>query len=373
MTGKMRRPFRRRPLHGVSVRRAFTLVELLVVISIFVLVLAIAIPAFSTMLYNSEQAMAENGLRIALSAARDAALRSSAGQDAAAVFTYDPGGRLTIVPCVKAGDVIDVENMVDPPKLVRRDVFVPQPGYEPIQLPSGWMVRAYAPAGSINPEWYEKTYPGAAERQRGNWIFPESGFYDTERSAAAAGADGDDRQTFMVRFAGATGKLSVSDPTPVLVFSPSPGPFRTLQPWASFRADRESEQGRFIRRVSAAPLPMQDKFDMLGNQSSDTILARSVGQLAIYSESRLASAVGARTDSATGTIYERPGQSNDWGPRLVASGPGVVDTRDVNEWIEGRLTSGGRPVPSDARLFAIHPYLGWLQEVTGTRPLPGVP
>src|SRR5436305_8362895 len=85
---------------GVRGRRGFTLIELLVVIAIFVLLLALAVPAVSSLMDSSEESMAQNALRSGLAAARDAAMRSSGYDDGAAVFFYEPGGRLSIVPCI---------------------------------------------------------------------------------------------------------------------------------------------------------------------------------------------------------------------------------------------------------------------------------
>jgi type II secretory pathway pseudopilin PulG len=367
MTGKTRRPSRHRPLHGGSVGTGFTLVELLVVISIFILLMALAIPAFSTMLYSTEQAMASNSLRIALSGARDAALRSSSGTDAAAVFAFDPGGRLTILPCVKATAAYDQDSGAQR-KIIRRDVFVPLPTVEPVQLPRNWMVRGYTPPNSVTDEWYESTYPDTASRGRGNWIFPESGFYDT-----GSGSAGFKRQTFMVRFEGGTGALSLSNPVTSLVLLPSPGAFRTASPWSlpGMRVDRESDQARFARRVVEAPgsaLSLAQKISLLGDVSSDTALVKPVGQLAVYNESRLAGAVGGRVDPATGSLYQAPGPANQFGPAMVTTAGGPVDTRTINEWIEGRLRVGTVDIPSDARIFSIQHYLGGLQELTGSRP-----
>ncbi|MFN0132137.1 MAG: type II secretion system protein, partial [Phycisphaerales bacterium] len=159
-------------------RRAFTLVELLVVIAIFVLLLAIAVPAFSNMLYSSEQSLADNALRSALTAARDAAARNGPEQDAAAVFTFEPDGRLSVLTCVRAGVIEDV-----PPlgarATVTREVFVPLAGFLPIQMPRGWMVRGYAPPNSVDDGWYEDTYlnTGPLVVRSGNWVFPETGFF----------------------------------------------------------------------------------------------------------------------------------------------------------------------------------------------------
>lgn len=366
MTGKTRRPCRHRPLHGGFRRLGFTMVELLVVISILVLLLSLAIPAFSSMLYSSEQAMAANSLATALSAARDAALRSPVGTDAAAVFVFEPGGRVSIVPCVKAAEAWDLE-LQPVQKILRRDLFVPVPTLEPVQMPRNWMVRGYAPPNSmdITNTWYEDTYPAASDRSRGNWVFPETGFYDTD-----VPNDGEDRQTFMVRFEGGTGKLSLGNRAAALVLLPGPGTFRqTSSPFnqPGMQADREPDQARFARRVTNAPfsgamsLSMADKFDLLGDISSDTVLAKPVQQLAVYSEPKLAAGLSIRVNGTTNSIY-----SSALDPLLT------VPTDDVNRWIEGRLpVTGSSPpafMPTDARVFSIQHYLGTLQELTGSRP-----
>ena len=130
--------------------RGFTLIELLIVIAIFLLLLAIAVPAFASMLYSSEQSLAENSLRAGLSAAREAAARSPKGRDAVAAFFYEPAtGHAQVVVCVSAGTVKDqAANPALP--LVDREVFAPVAGFAPVQLPRGWTVRGYAPANSID-------------------------------------------------------------------------------------------------------------------------------------------------------------------------------------------------------------------------------
>lgn len=345
---------------------AFTLVELLVVISIFVLVLAVGVPAFSSLLYSSDQSLAENALKAGLSSARDAASRSADGQDAGAVFFYDDQ-RISIVIVTRTGTALDLaqNDPTQPAQFVQRDFFAPVPGLAPVQLPRGWMIRGLNFPDTLDGEtWYEDTYPLSGGNQRPtNWVFPETSFFDRDD-----GLDGWDRQTFMVRFEGGTGRLKVSDPSAVLVFAPSPSlAFRTMAPWSQMRADREADGGRFARRVAAAPssvLQPADKLDLLGDRASDTVLTKAVGQVALYNESRLAGALGGRSSVVTGCLYA-PG--ND--PVYLAI-PGITNAgernRRINEWIEDRLVVAGVPVPSDARVFAVHTYLGWLTEVTGT-------
>jgi len=367
------------------IRRAFTLVELLVVIAIFTLLLAIGVPAFSSMLYSSEQSLAENALRVALSAARDAASRSPRGQDAAAVFFYDPTvGRMNIQAYISAGVLKDQDPGTD--VVVAREVFVPVSGYEPTQLPRGWMVRGYAPGGTIDDQWYEKTYTGSGARSRGNWVFPETAFYNDE-----VGNDGLDRQTFMVRFEGGTGIVKTSSGEAVLVYAPSVTTQfrRSSSPWSipSMRADLEADPQRLVRRVLTRPaagagsLTLVQRQLLLGNISGDTILTKPIGQLAVYNENRLAGYLGVRLDRTTNCMYQdtmamSPGSRE---PTLVA-GPGggvfndAVKVR-LNDWIQAFDSTANPtdpPLDSDCRIFTVQRYLGWLQEITGTRGGQGV-
>jgi prepilin-type N-terminal cleavage/methylation domain-containing protein len=362
---------------AVAARRGFTLVELLVVIAIFVLLLAISVPAFSSMMRSSSESLAENSLKIALSIARDAASRNPAGQDAAAVFFYDPQTRHTsVLACTSVGVLLDATAVVSPPPIststVPREVFVPVTGYEAVQLPRGWNVRGYAPAGTVDADWYEDTYLAAGLQTRGNWLFPETDFLDAED-----GADGQHRQTFMVRFEGGTGLLKMSDLSSVLVYSTVNGSqFRTAMPWSAHRGDQTDNLERFVRGVMATPLAtlnLADRRKLIGNQASDTVLAKPVGQLAVYDEQRLLSSVRVRPDPGTGTMYQDPAQMGSPAPAFVSTVSAPQTLNDLNAWIEGRLVGAdGEDVPSDCRIFGVQRYLGELQELTGSRDGQGV-
>jgi prepilin-type N-terminal cleavage/methylation domain-containing protein len=347
-------------------RAAFTLVELLIVISIFVLLLAIAVPAFSSMLYSMEQASADNALRIGVAAARDAAIRAGAGRDGAAVFVIEEE-RLTIVPCVKAGIVDDVDAAGNP---VAREVFAPITGFEPVKLPRTWTVRGYATAGMITDDWYETTYTDTALRAEANWVLPETdaAVFDED---ATTGDEGAKRQTFLIRFEGGTGMLK-PDPTGVLVLLPVE--FTEFRyggsAWADWRGDQEPDGARFVARVLAAPvgtgagqLSQVERRELLGDEATDTVLARGVSQVALCNEKALASALGLTPDRNTGTLYT--GYTE---PRFVPGLDGsVAMIENVSKWLEGRLTNAaGSPIPSEARVFTIQRYTGALQEVTGT-------
>jgi hypothetical protein len=52
---------------------------------------------------------------------------------------------------------------------------------------------------------------------------------------------------------------------------------------------------------------------------------------------------------------------------MPAGIPAGQESSAINAWIEDRLpVPGPDRIRSDARVFSIHTYLGWLQELTGT-------
>lgn len=374
-------------------RPAFTLVEVLVVISIFVLLLAIAVPAFSSMLYSSEQSLVENSVRIALSTARNYAAKSPSGQDSAAVFLYDYESKKTsILICTFAGTIQDKPPLIAPPgvSFVLRDVFAAAPGTESIQLTSGWTIRGYAPGDTIDASdtWYERTYPQSF-RAQGNWLFPETSFYDdTSAGSPTSPTTGRERQSFMIRFEGGTGMVKTASPNSAMVYHPSTSltlhsNWPPLPNGGSFtyansplNPENESDGYRYVRRVLAWPnsgpaptLNIQQKRAILGDGSPDAILCKSIGQIALCSERRLARAIGVETDPTTGCIYKNPASLAAPQPEFLTN----VDIDNVNAWIEGHLTdTNGDTIDSDCRIFTIQRYLGWLQEVTGTQNGQGV-
>ncbi|MFA6046424.1 MAG: type II secretion system protein, partial [Phycisphaerales bacterium] len=119
--------------------RAFSMIELLVVITILGLLIGFGVPAISNILQDSEQSLAENQLRNGLLACRDAAIRADKA-DAAAVFFFRPDGRTVVVACQYVGKIQDVHNDkgtlngADDGREVR-DVFVPLADIAPITLP----------------------------------------------------------------------------------------------------------------------------------------------------------------------------------------------------------------------------------------------
>jgi len=366
--------------HTRTTRPGFTLTELLAVISIIVLLVAIAVPAFSTILYNNERVQAENQLRVGITSARDAAIASDGG-DAAAVFIFRPGERLLIVPAVMVGTIEDQVIVNGTPvggtTTRTRDVFVPVASGEAIALPRGWGVRGFAPPGAIDAGtgnasgWFDSllSQPAGSET-RGNWVFPETGFYNGQTAT-----DGWKRQTFIVRFEARTGSLAVGATRDCLIVDPVPNQsFRTTAPFANNRIDQATDQAQFVKRAisSANALTLAQQQALLGDRSLDTILARPLTEIALVDERRLAAGMlTSGLNRATGSFYGVPGNGRDipTEPRydtdlFPTGGDPATISLSISEWIEGRLRRSGELVASDARLFTMQRYLGQLKEVT---------
>lgn len=367
-----------RTLRRRLMRRALTLTELLVVVLIVVALLIVAVPSFSSLMYSSEAAMAESTLHAAMRGGRDAALRSSSREDAAVVFMYDPapgGGRLTIVPCVKVGEIYDIPSNF--PAAVLREIFVPSAVIEPVQLPKNWMVRGYAPANSINinGNWYEGVRYGT-ELRRGDWVFPETGFY----TPGVAG-EGRFRHSFMVRFVAGSGMMATQTGDAVMVFSPGRADPPALGAMNAAEATelrplRLSDPRRYVERVLASTtITPTGKRNLLGIDAPDMITVKPVSMLAVYDETRLADGLRAKLDPTTGCMY-KVRQANIQAnivPVTDAAGATTDDDRMstslINKWIEGdtNLLSGVQSREDgdapQARLFCIDRHTGALKRV----------
>lgn len=355
-------------------RAGFTVTELLVVISLIVILILIAVPGFQAMIRSSDGALAETQLRAALRVARDAALRSSGRGDGAAVFYFDRGGRTRVVPCVKVADLLDQDASGND---VTREVFAPAPGLVATELPRGWSVRAYVPAGAIEGQWYAR-YAGAPESNQTSWLFPETDFYDDGSSNGTAGS-GKDRSTFMVRFEAGSGIMIPSPATPALVISPrASAAGRTGSPFVvggrEYRADRADDLGRFVRRVVTSPdLDAAQRRQLVGRESADMVLARPVTALALYEERELGSALGIPLDRDSGTIYKWDPAAPATAAAYVAGGPNPASEDTIRRWLTGDTNFDGAVVSAAAsnnpsavdaplaRLFAIDRTSGLLR------------
>lgn len=370
-------------MRRIRTTRGFSLLELLVVVTILVLLIGFAVPAFSSILGSVERSIAENQLRIGISAGRDAAIANVLG-DGAAVFMFEPGGRMSIVPCREITRVRDRLPFIDPQtgtRDVTRSVFIPVADSEPIQLPKGWSIRGYAPPGRIhkrsgagaNPNgWYEGQELWGELDGGGAWLFPENGFFNP-----IVGADGANRQSFMIRFRSGTGEVVTDNIDVCLFLDPSPeSDFRSEEPWRSVpRLDRAEDLELAVRRTAATvndaltSTPQQERFfGILGDEATDTVLVGPVIALGLYEEAKMAAGIGLRgLNRTTKSIYQAdpndarlPAPVPEFDATLrTAFGNGQTISNPINAWMVGLLPN----VESDVKLFVVQVNTAELEEL----------
>ncbi|MCW5775285.1 MAG: hypothetical protein KIS87_02415 [Phycisphaeraceae bacterium] len=345
---------------------AFTLTELIIVMALIVLLLSVSIPAFSALMDSSNRSLAETRMRVAIALGREAAMRSDYG-DGAVVFFFEPGGRCYAVAYEHVGTFEDLSTGTP----IRRDVFAPVPALEPVSLPAGWMARGLAmPGWAGQPNsvsaWYDRDN-GQSDRYLSadrNWVFPETAFYDPKLPD-----QGRKRQTFMVRFRQNTGELAVGDLRDALILAPAPSAaFRNSQPFSKHNFLISASPSSMVRQVLDAERidSSLSTTQLLGDQASDTVLARSVSQVVLYKERELASALGVSVDRYTGSLYRDQGGVSNPRPEYVMGANVKPDL--INRWLEGDTDLDGRwdrdkdrPL---ARSFVVQRFGGGLREIT---------
>lgn len=304
-------------------RGGYTLIEVLGVVVILILLAAFAVPGFNAMLRGSSESLADTKLRVAIANAKDVALQSVGGGDSAALFLYDPGGRVTIVACRRVG-VYRIPTSVAGEDLLQQvgmpreiEIFVADPSSEPIRLPANFFVQGFVPAGQIIGQndtqdygWYSES---RYQRNVSHWMFPESGFFDrTVTSANDADREGRKRQSFFVRFESGTARLASGDNRPALFYDPAPGTaFRGTGPWDQdrFRPDRRVDHIALVKEVLASSLSDVNRERLIGDRSPDTVLARPVSRFALFDASRMVGLLqregieNARIGSVSGSFY----------------------------------------------------------------------
>ncbi len=351
--------------------RAFTLMEMMVVILILGVLLSVAVPSFSAMLRSSEETMAETLLRNALRSGRDAALRGGGRQDGAVVFVYDSQSqRFSMITCTKVGEFLDAPVQVPGVPFantpVLREVFVPLETAEPVQLPRNWMVRGYAPINSIDLQWYAPEMGQQAryglDRRRSDWVFPETDLFNKN-----VVNDGKNRQTFMVRFESGTGLVSQASGASALVFLPGvDSKFRTGATFGRYAPYLKNYRRYVQTALVDNGLTDITRRNLIGDLSGDTILVKPVKSIALGDERKLASALGVRLDGGTGSLYTLTGV-NPAAPRFVMG----VTAQRIAQWVEGSgdLNNNGTPdsrEPNyirDARVYIVDRFTSELREV----------
>jgi type II secretory pathway pseudopilin PulG len=354
--------------HKTTVRRAFTLAELTVVLGAIVLLLAVAVPAFSALIESQKRSLAETQLRVAIASARALALEQPAGIDTAAVFTFEPGGQLIVVSCVQVGTLTDNYIGTD---AFPRDVFVPAATVQPSSLPGGWVVRGLATTDMLGGDWYSNNNSGSSSTVPNSvgaginwWVFPETGFYDLSDPLA-----GENRQTFMIRFDGGTGALSNNDSEALILLRRPAALNRSTQRQRDLY-DAE-DPARFVRTLLSNPVFTTDPQavrEVLGDVSSDTVLARAVRSVALYRERDLAAALDLTPDRRSGVLYASDPSASPNDP-FYPNGPQPVTGFDPEEaflWItSGQIdtaTAGfaDRVGSAPSRIFGVGRYDGRL-------------
>ncbi len=404
------------PLIRHASRRGFTVLEVLIVAGILVLLLGIAVAVISSVAYSSERALAENQLRVGMTAARDAAIRSKGG-DAAAVF-YFRDGRAIIQPCVKVG-VLPADNAEGLARVWNNalssdpaqdyEVFVPVPEIEPIVMPRNWTIRGFAPAGSFSKasvdanlrehgwyEWIAEADPTNQLADTGLWVFPETdvllrdseGLYTAALTPVNMEELGWRRQTFCVRFEAQTGEVVFGNTDPFLVLDSQEAPYRfdAASPFAMFDIEQQEDPAMAVTRalspggrqrlanvigVASPDVAIQT---LLGNRSTDMILARPILTVALTDERRLASAIGLRgLNRDTSSMYRRvaanqPPQDLPLDASLATFPAGTstieaeVMTR-IAQYITSTPDTWGEQISLEARVYTMSRYAGQLQEV----------
>jgi prepilin-type N-terminal cleavage/methylation domain-containing protein len=365
------------PRRGVvaSVRRGFTLVEIIVVLTVISILVLLAVPAFTSLIASQEETAAEARLRAGVAVARDASIANALGEDTGAVFTYDPQGPIRIVAVTRIGSFIDTTLAVP----AVREVFVPIDGVEPVTLPGSWMVRAYAPVSAFDGEWYGVDASGTAsvmyDNTTPNWVFPETGFFNH-----TVENDGRNRQTFMIRFQGGTGQVVGSTPTAAVVLLPRPSDQNRTLP-QDLWPNRASDFRRIGERLLKNPSLDVELQTVLGGASSDVALVRPVQILALTDEVKLADAVGARLDRFSNSMYLIPPgnfATLALSPQFVPA-QGTQTAQFINRYIEGfdDLTPNGNAQLNAQRtgvkIFTIDRYGGELVRSVNFAPTTGLP
>jgi len=382
-------------------RRAFSLTELLVVIAVIGVLAYVGLSAFPSMLRASDRTLANNQLRLALGAARDAAIRGD-GTDAAAVFTYDPATRrMSIVPCVKVGTFKDRDpdpaRATFPQNSIDRELFVPLANVSSPQLPSGWLIAGLAEKSMLdaNPDNPTGWYITSAERPvtdttknnaYGAWVLPETDYYNPKTDPSRLANDIPyHRCSFMVRFAARTGVVMTGEAAPAAVLIPRPTALGRLNTPGerALRPDLSDNLVQWSKRLlsrsttlvngvdGAGAVSVQDVAEVLGAARLDSVLAASVTSLAIMNADELAKGMGIRANSReTGTPYEISPEGDPrpkWDTNAFGSQSRTLASDNMFKWVMGTLTTPatqGKAVTSDVQIFVVQASTGLPEPMT---------
>jgi len=182
--------------------RAFSLVELLVVMGVMIALVATTLPAFRALQESNRSSNGVNGVSAALSTARALAVRE--GRDSALMFMFDVTRQVTTMQLLVLDSTVD--DMTG-----KASVFVPAEGQSLIELPQGAGVFGYGYGatrmgdGNPTPEtWYEdlgEWYETEEDPDLDPWLFPRTDpRIDLDGNADIQDADLELLDTFIIRF-----------------------------------------------------------------------------------------------------------------------------------------------------------------------------
>jgi prepilin-type N-terminal cleavage/methylation domain-containing protein len=289
-------------------RPGFTLIELIAVVTLILVVLGIAVPAFTGMINASERSLAENTLRVGVTVARDIAVLN--GRDSGLLFVREANGRTRLIPVIRVGELEDaVENPFVTAftpgisQTITRDVYAPVPFSSPLQMPRGWAIAGYAEPGTIDQFVGPTPTPGLTEgwydsfaygdqgqttqtpdpvRDAGHWLLPETAIFERFMQAPGDGppsgfnsqvsgvdADRTPRQSVMLRFSRTTGAL-VRGGRPAIVLDPRAsslgrGLFTGPSRW--MRANRVEDAEAWVEPAARRPMISTADNDRPGERS----------------------------------------------------------------------------------------------------------
>jgi len=171
--GESNRERRSRPM-----RRAFTLIELMIAIGVIIALVAVTLPAFRAIQSGNRESGGINAVTAALNTARSLAVRK--GRDVAAVFRFDVARQVTSIQLVEfLSTTADAGNSMG-----EAAIFIPVKGQSVIELPRGAGVFGYGYAATQtggDPDdaqnWYcdlGRFYETLGEDNMDPWLFPRS-------------------------------------------------------------------------------------------------------------------------------------------------------------------------------------------------------
>ncbi len=192
---------------AASVRRAFTLVELLVVMGVMLVLVVTTLPAFRSIQKSGRLSGAINAVTTTLNNARSQAVRE--GRDVAVMFRFDTVRQVCSMEVLRAeATVYDADRLSN--RMDAATVFVAIKGQAPVDLPRGAGVFGYGYGASRDQNnnvdywnWYEDLgtmFPYSGGTDKDPWLFPRTDVRVMAGSDEPSDGDVQLLDTFIIRF-----------------------------------------------------------------------------------------------------------------------------------------------------------------------------